>query len=132
MLNLAAIKAGSQVVDLGSGDGILLIEAAKLGAQATGYEINPFLVAKSQISAKNQGLEDKVKIYKQSFWGADLSQFDIVLLFGITHIMPKLEKKLRHELKPGAIVVSYTFKFPHWPAEKVENNVYLYIQPDEK
>jgi cyclopropane fatty-acyl-phospholipid synthase-like methyltransferase len=132
MLEFANIQPGDQMVDLGSGDGILLFESAKRGAIATGYEINPFLVAKTRSSAKKQGLEGKVEVFKKNFWGADLSGFDVVMLFGITHIMPKLEKKLRRELKPGSRVVSFTFKFPHWQPVRVEDNVYLYIQTDEK
>lgn len=126
MMKLSRIQPGERVIDLGSGDGVLLISAAQLGAHATGYEINPLLVASSRKRFSKLGLD--IQIYKKSLWKADVSQADVILLFGIMHIMPSLEKKLRAELKPGARVVSQTFSFPNWKPSTIENEVYLYVQ----
>lgn len=126
MFELADIKEDELVIDLGSGDGVILIEAAEKGARAIGYEINPFLVSRSRIAIKTNKLEDKVTVFKKSFWSADLSQADVIMLFGISHIMPQLYKKLQRELKPGARVISNTFTFPKWQPEKVSDNVKLY------
>lgn len=131
MFEFADIKPGERIVDLGSGDGVFLFEAARRGAVAVGYEINPFLVTQTKTAAKSLGLSDKIEVYKQNFWQVDLSGFDVVFLFGISHIMSKLEKKLRAELKPGARVISYTFKFPKWQPVKEQDNVSLYIIQDE-
>jgi len=128
MFELARIKTGELVVDLGSGDGQLLIEAAQKGAKCIGYEINPWLVYVSRSRVKKLGLQDKIKIIKKSLWRADVSQADVILLFGIVHIMPRLEKKLQAELRSGARVVSFTFSFPHWVAKNSRENVKLYLK----
>lgn len=127
MLACANITEGELVIDLGSGDGILVVESAKRGARAIGYEINPLLVARSKQLIKKSGLLD-ASIRQKSLWDADVSQADVILLFGISHIMPRLEKKLRAELKSGARVVSQTFFFPHWEPTRTEGRVRLYVQ----
>ena len=126
MIKLAQIRPGEKVADLGSGDGRLLIAAARAGAEATGYEIHPMLVWYSRYKVRRSGLGKDISIHFKDFWNVDLSQFNVVMLFGITKIMPRLEEKLKRELKPGARVVSYAFKFPSWPPELKENGVYLY------
>lgn len=126
MLELAQLKPGEKLVDLGSGDGRILIEAAKLGAEAIGYEIDPFLVLKSKKEIKKQGLENKIKIYRRSFWQADLKEADVVTFYGITGIMKRMEKKLLKELKPGARVCCYVFSFPKWKPINYDSGIFLY------
>lgn len=126
MLKLAEIKLGDKVVDFGSGDGRLLIEAAKAGADCLGYEINPFLVWWSRKKIKKLKLNNKIRIIWKNFWKADVSQVDSIVLFGAQHIMKILERKLRKELKPGARVISLIYKFPNWLPIKEKDGVYLY------
>ena len=125
MITLAEIKPGEKLVDLGSGDGRIIIAAAMLGAIAHGFEINPLLVLWSRWKIKKAGLSDRAFVHWKSFWRADLSEFDIVMLFGITGIIGQLEVKLKAELKDGSRVISNTFKFPNWEPEKVQN-VFVY------
>lgn len=117
-LMLANIQPGEQVIDLGSGDGRFVIAAAKRGAQAMGYEINPWLVWQS----RRRG----ATVIWGSLWQADLSKFDVVFLFFLPVHLPNLEQKLRKELKPGARVVSVAFPLPTWEIAETDNNVYLY------
>lgn len=126
MILLSDIKPGEKAVDLGSGDGRLVIALANAGAQACGYEINPFLVWSSRKNIKRAGLEGKAFIYQKNLWEEDLGDFDIITLFGIKFMMKKLESKLKKEMKIGSRVVSKYFTFPDWQPSGQEDNVYLY------
>lgn len=123
---LVGLKPGQKIVDLGSGDGRVLITAAKQGIEAHGFEINPFLVLRTKMKIKKEGLQNLVFCRLRSFWRRDLSSFDVVFVYGITHIMKGLEKKLQRELKPGAKVVSFIFSFPNWQPSVKENGIYVY------
>ncbi len=128
MIALAEPRKKDLVLDLGAGNGKLVNDFARFVGQAVGYEIDPFLVweARKKISSKH--LQDKVFIKWQSFWSADVSKADIILLFMTASIMEKLEKKLRAELKPGCKVVSQRFVFPTWKPAKKLGDCYLYVQ----
>jgi len=126
MIELAKIKPGEKAVDLGSGDGRLVIALAKSGAEAHGFEINPILVLLARINILRAGLRGKAFVHCRSFWNENFSEFDIVVIFGIGHIMDKLGKKLDKELKKGTRVVSNSFLFPNWQLLKKETCVFLY------
>ena len=128
MVALAGVKAGEKAVDLGAGNGRIVMALARQGAEAHGYEINPFLVRSSKKNIKDAGLEGKAFIHLGNFWSVNFSEFDVVTVFGISHMMKRLEAKLKKELKPGARVVSNHFVFPNWPHAKKENGVRLYIK----
>ena len=125
MISAAGIRPGIKIADLGSGDGRIVIAAAQAGAVAHGYEINPVLVWWSRYKIKKAGLEGSAFIHWKSFWNANLQEFDVVMLFGITSIMNRLGQKLQRELKPRAKVISNIFKFTNWEHEKVDS-VYIY------
>lgn len=126
MVLISRIKHGEKAVDLGSGDGRLVIVLARAGAEAHGYEINPILVWWSKLQIKKAGLSSKAFIHRKNFWNSNLSDFSIISVFGIKHIMERLEVKLKKELKPGSRVVSNYFVFPNWKHSKKESNAYLY------
>lgn len=126
MIKFAKIKKGEKVVDIGSGDGRLVIALAKAGAMAYGYEINPFLVLWSRYKIFRSGLSGKAFTFWKSFWRVDFSSFDVVTVYAISYIMLDLEKKLEKELKKGTRVVSHTFKFPNCKIKEMDAGVYLY------
>lgn len=126
MLELADIKAGETVVDLGSGDGTLCIEAAKRGANAVGIEINPFLVRISRWRAKRAGVAGQVNVIKKNFWNCPLTDIDVVFLYLWPETLERLEKKLREELKPGSRIISNNFPIKNWAPIAEKNHVYLY------
>lgn len=111
------------VVDLGSGDGRLLISAAKLGYTAIGYEINPVLWA---ISSWRLRKYPRATVRLKSLWAADLAQTDLVFTFGITRIMPKLEQKFRKELKKGSYVACNTFELQNTPQYRHLGTIHIY------
>lgn len=114
MIEFSEVKKGERVAELGSGDGRLVIEFAKRGARVEGFEINPFLVLLSRRKIKKEGLEKNAKIRWKSFWRVDLKEFDVVSVFQIGYVMPRLERKLKRELRKGARVVSNKWKFRNW------------------
>ena len=126
MIKLLRLKKNDKLVDLGSGDGRIVVAFAKLGVESHGYEINPVLVAFSRYRIRKAGLQEKAFIHFKDFWTTDLSGFNAVTLYGIAHIMGRLEKKLKKELKPGSKIAANYFKFPDTKELKKENNVRYY------
>jgi cyclopropane fatty-acyl-phospholipid synthase-like methyltransferase len=126
MTEMANVHPGERAIDLGSGDGRVVIALARAGAEAHGYEINPLLVWLGRREIRKAGLGDRAFIHWKDFWSVDFSTFDIVTVFGISHIMGFLRRKCRKELKASARVVANSFPFSRWPHTKKVGEVYLY------
>ena len=126
IMKLAKIKKGDKAVDLGSGDGRIVIEMAKEGAIAEGYEINPFLVLLSRYKIKKAGLKGKATIHWKSFWKINLNKYDVIVMFQFPTIMNRLKKKLQKEIRNKSRIISYYWKFPDWKFIKRIENIYLY------
>jgi 16S rRNA A1518/A1519 N6-dimethyltransferase RsmA/KsgA/DIM1 with predicted DNA glycosylase/AP lyase activity len=126
MMKLADIKIGEKAVDLGAGEGKLVMAMAAKGADTVGIEIDEerSLTSISRIIAA--GLQDRARIIRGSFWEHDLSPYDLIVLYGVPSIMERLEKKIENEAKPTVRIVSNHFSFPNWRPVKVVANVYLY------
>ena len=114
------------MADLGSGDGRILIEFAKKGAIAEGYEINPVLVFIARMKIRRLGLEKKARVFWKSFWREDLSQYKVITVFGIDYIMKRMEKKLYKELSRGSRIIVNLFPFPNKKYKLKKDGVYLY------
>jgi SAM-dependent methyltransferase len=126
MLEFARTHAVSRVLDLGSGDGKLVLLLARQGYAVDGVEINPLLVLRSRIAIRRAGLQDKAHIYLANFWRFDVSRYDLLVIFAIRHVIPRLEKKLLAELKPETYVLSNYFVFPNLPQTDQKNDVRIY------
>ena len=126
ILKLASPKKKDRIVDLGSGDGRIVIVFAEKGYESHGYEINPWLVLYSIIKAKIKGVK-KAHFHLGNFWNKDLSKYNIITLFQIGYIMPKLEEKIKKECKSKTKIVSNKWTFPNIKPKKINNNVKLYI-----
>lgn len=125
MMEFAQIKAGTKVVDLGSGAGRLLFLAARAGAIAVGYELNPFLVLWTKLEILVTGNQSKVKVFYKSIYDADIKDMDVILMFLFPPHMKKMVEKLK-EAKPGTLIVSYAFALPEWELIKKEQGIYVY------
>jgi 16S rRNA A1518/A1519 N6-dimethyltransferase RsmA/KsgA/DIM1 with predicted DNA glycosylase/AP lyase activity len=116
------------VFDLGSGDGRLLIAAAKLGAKAIGYEMNPGLVHKSRQKIRKLNLSKLITVKIKNFWKADLSDATIICVYQFPKYVKKLEKILKKSQHP-VVVVSNDYPFPNQKPYLIKNNIYFYKFP---
>jgi predicted RNA methylase len=133
MLELANVKKGDMMYDLGCGDGRIIICAAKkFGARSIGFELSiPHYFITKYMIWKNR-IGDRVKVFYKSFYAADLSKADVVTLFGFPATMPRIKKKVIERLKSGTRVVSYAFPISDLKPQKVLRfkkyaPIYLYI-----
>lgn len=112
ILELAELKPGENIYDLGSGDGELLLLATKeFKANAVGYELAPWPVFRSKLKARLY--KQSLKVYRRDFFKADLSQSQVIFCYLYPSVMAKLEIKFAQELKPGTRVISFAFALPN-------------------
>ena len=120
MLEVAQVKKGDVVYDLGSGDGRIVITAAKKhGAQAVGFEIDPELIKKSRESIRKEGLEKLAEIREQDILTVDLSRANVLTMYLLPSVNLKLRPKILSEMAPGSRVVSHAFNMGDWQPDKV-------------
>jgi len=114
------VTAKDVVYDLGSGDGRIVITAAKkYGAHGVGVEIDAALVKTARERAAAAGVADRVRFLNQNLFNTDFSRASVVTLYLLQSINERLRPKLVRELKPGARIVSHVFNMgPEWPPEK--------------
>ena len=120
MIELAGVKKGDVVYDLGSGDGRIVIAAAKKGARAVGFEIDPDLVAESRANIQKAGVQESAEIRNQDILTVDLSGASVVTMYLLPDVNLKLRPNLQKQLKPGSRIVSHAFDMGDWKADKVE------------
>ena len=118
MLTLAEVKPTDVVYDLGSGDGRIVIKAARLGAKARGFEIDPTLIKVAQENIKKEDLEERASIEEKDIFTLDLSQASVVTLFLQPEINVRLMPQL-NKMKPGSRIVSYMHDTKGMPPDKV-------------
>jgi len=144
MLRIADVRAGDRLIDLGSGDGRIVIGAAQRGAQALGIDIDPTLVERAGARARDAGVAARAQFRAQDLFDTDLSQASVITMY----LLPEFNLKLRPRLlalKPGTRVVSHDWHMGDWrPDETIElrtpekpvglggvSRVYLWVIPAE-
>jgi ubiquinone/menaquinone biosynthesis C-methylase UbiE len=128
MLRIAGVTRNDFVIDLGSGDGRIVITAArKYGARGRGYDIDPELVNRSRATARKLGLEPQVGFVEEDVLKADIREATVVTLYLLPAMMHELRAKLLRELKPGTRIVSHDFDFGDWKPDRS-----VTIEMDEK
>lgn len=126
IMQLAQLRKGETAVDLGSGDGRLLLAGAKREAFAIGYEINPLLILITLIHAKLRGFSDRVSVYKESLWNADLAVADVVFVFAKRKTMERFEKFVFENCRKGTRVVVNMNPFPNKKPLNSKDGIFLY------
>ena len=145
MLRLVDVRADDVLYDLGSGDGRLVIEAAKrYRARGVGVEMQADLVKAAVAGAKRAGVAERVRFVQGDLFDTDLHEATVVTLYLLPKFAARLVPKLRAELRPGARIVSHDYPLDPWPADKVltfdldekeaisgttRTNLYFYVVP---
>lgn len=121
MLRLASVGPSDVVYDLGSGDGRIVIAAARdFGARGVGIEIDPDLVAKATAAATSAGVADRVKFRAQDAMTADVSEATVVTLYLLAASNVKLRPVLTKQLRPGTRIVAHNFPIGDWTPDSVD------------
>lgn len=140
MLEMARLKPGETLFDLGSGDGRIVIAAAeKYKAKAVGVEISPKLVAQANEAIQKEGVSDQATVVQGDAVEADVSRADVVTMYLAAALNEKLRPRLEKLLHAGARVISLDYAVPGWKASRIEREegrrthlIYLYEMPPEK
>jgi hypothetical protein len=118
MLDMAGVGPGDELIDMGSGDGRIVLTAVKLrGARGLGIEIQEPLVALSNAAAKRDGIADRARFVRQDLFKTDVSSATVVTLYLLPDTVNMLSDKLRRELKPGTRVLSHDYPIAGWLPE---------------
>ena len=132
MLDMANVTVSDYIIDLGSGDGRIVITAAKRGARAHGIEYNPDMVDLARRAAAQEGVSAKATFEKADIFESDFSQATVLTLY----LLPSLNLRLRPkilDMKPGTRVVSFSFDMEDWEPDQTtaltEGTAHLWIVP---
>ena len=130
-----------KLIDLGSGDGRIVFEAAKRGYQATGVELNAILVAFSKIktltsfstkTVKTDIVLTRPQFKRADFWKVNMKEYDFIVVFGVQEMMKDLASKLKEEMKPNALIVSCRNPVPNYKSvhylEDELDSVWIYTK----
>ena len=132
MLRLANVGPQDFVLDLGSGDGRIVVTAArKFGARGLGVDLDWRLVQQGEENARQAGVADRVRFLEQDLFKTDLGQATVITTYLLPFVMLRLRPALL-ELKPGTRIVSHDFDFGDWPPDQktsIRKNVFLWIVP---
>ena len=114
-------QMGLKVCDLGSGDGRLILGLAKYGIHGSGYELNPWLVLWSKLSAYSKGVNKVAEFHRRDLWNVELTRYDVIIIFGVEEMMEELKLKLNSELRKGSFVISGRFPLQRMTQQVIGN-----------
>ena len=138
MLKIANVGKDDVLYDLGSGDGRIVITAAKkMGCRGVGVEINPRRIEESRENAVREKVTDRVQFLQQDLFKADIREATVVAIYLLQSVNIKLRPKLLHELKPGTRIVSHNYNMGQWKPDKTsevrinwkKHTVYYWVVP---
>ena len=134
-LKLVNLRPSEVLYDLGSGDGrVLIVAAREFGAQAVGIEIGPVQRAFSWVNVLRNGIRDKVRIEAGNFYQANLGAADVVFVYATSKEVKKLASHLEKQMKPGSRLVSISADFPEWEPSAFDERelIFLYEMPPKR
>jgi SAM-dependent methyltransferase len=139
MMDLAAVKAGDVVYDLGCGDGRIVVAAAQLGARAVCVDIDPLRITEAQENARKAGVAGRIEFRNEDLFGTGLREATVVMLFLSLDFNMALRPRLQRELRPGSRVVSHWHRMGSWKPQKTvhmrhewrDHEIFLWVIDDK-
>ena len=136
MLLMAAVKEGDVLYDLGSGDGRIVVTAAKrYKVRGVGIDIDPQRIREAKENARVAGVTDLVQFRNEDLFQTNISEATVVTLYLLESLNEKLRPKLLRDLKPGTRIVSHAFRMGSWEPERTEevngNMIYFWTVPEK-
>jgi cyclopropane fatty-acyl-phospholipid synthase-like methyltransferase len=137
MLQMARVKKGDVLYDLGSGDGRIPITAARrYGVRSVGIDIDPERIAEAKANAGKAGVAQLVSFRNEDLFAADVSEASVVTLYLLDNLNEKLRPRLLSQLKPGTRIVSHAFRMGDWKPEMEQHvdgsTIYFWTVPPRK
>jgi SAM-dependent methyltransferase len=133
MLDLANVGAGDYVIDLGSGDGRIVIAAVKRGAVGHGIDLYPERIKEAKANAEEEGVSDRVMFMQGDIFETDFSDASVITLYLLSSVNEKLRPSLLEELSPGTRVVSHSFSMGDWQPDNqiryANRTLYFWVIP---
>lgn len=133
MLDVTSVGPGDYVIDLGSGDGRIVIAAAERGAVGHGIDLNPTRISEAVNNARKAGVDDRVIFMEGDLFETDISRATVITMYLLSSVNLKLRPVLLKELRPGTRIVSHSFSMGDWEADKhvrVDNrHIYYWVIP---
>lgn len=134
MLELAEIKPGDYVIDLGSGDGRIPITAARRhGVRALGVDLDPQRIREANDNAREAGVTERVEFRQQDLFETSISEASVLTMYLLPVVNLRLRPRLLYELKPGSRIVSHSFRLGEWEADHFEeigdSDIFFWIVP---
>ena len=133
MLDMAAVGPGDRVLDLGTGDGRILIAAARRGASGTGIDIDPVLIGEAKAAAIRAGVADRTRFMTQDLFVTPVRGHSVVTMFLLPQVNLRLRSRLLRDLAPGSRIVSHAFDMADWAPDSTGrvggSHLYLWRVP---
>lgn len=134
MLDMAEVRPGDYVIDLGCGDGRINIAAAKRGAFGHGVDLDPKMVKEARENAERAGVADRVVFWEENIYETDFSRASVIAMYLFPSINLKLRPKFLEQLEPGTRIVSHDFAMDEWKPDRQHGRmethaVYMWIVP---
>ncbi len=133
MMDMAGVGPSDYLIDLGSGDGRIVIAAAHRGAVGHGVDLDPERISESEVNARKAGVTDRVMFLEEDLFDTDFSQATVVTMFLLGSVNLRLRPYLLSRLRPGTRVLSHTFDMVDWEPDMKEvigiRPVYLWVIP---
>jgi SAM-dependent methyltransferase len=134
MLELASVRPGDVVYDLGSGDGRIVITAAKkYGVRGVGIDINPERIQEAEANARAAGVQGHTEFRREDIFKSDIGEASVVTMYLLPSVNNRMKPKLLRDLAPGTRIVSHAFDIEGWePLRTLEvegTTLYLWVVP---